>query len=1251
MVWRIWVDMGGTFTDCLSVSPNGEVQRLKVLSSGEIRGRASDVAGARVRLDDRLGDLSCCVGMTCAPTESPREDPAQRRVVGARSGALTLDRPWNEAQAASARRAGVVMWAEEEVPILAARVLTGTPVGAALPPIAMRLATTRGTNALLERAGSRVALFTTRGHGDVLRIGTQQRPDLFALRVVIPEPLHDAVVEVDERIDAAGRIVREIDLNAVASEAERLRRDGVTAAAVALMHAWINPSHEREAADVLRSVGFAHVSVSSDIWPSLGLRERASTAVVNAYLSGPMDACLASIRRALAGGTVDVMTSAGGLRRADEFHPKDSLLSGPAGGVIGAAQAGRASGYARVIAFDMGGTSTDVARIDGEPALMFEHAVGGVKLASPAVGVRSVAAGGGSICRCLRGELQVGPRSAGASPGPACYGRGGPMTITDANLLLGRFDPGIVSIPLDIGAALAACEALLRDVREQTGRDLSQSDLLEALIDLADEHMAEAIRAVSIREGYDPAEYALVAFGGAGGQHGCGVASRLGIKTVIVPRDAGLLSARGLGLARLEYIAQRQVLAALDDDGEIVRRVALDLEREAMAGVVSQGARGEQVMIARRLAALRLHGQVTCLDIEFDDPRSLRAVFQARYEAVYGHACPSREIEVESVRVLAREKVDEQDARDADWRDDGGRTVRNHGDEPGQGAQLEACVGRIARAALAPGECIHGPSLIVEAHCTTYLPQGWCAGLDEEGAVVIRPERELVQRVGTSPAAEDLLIARLASIGREMGEQLRRSAVSTNVKERLDYSCAILDSQGVLVVSAPHVPVHLGAMGECVRAVRRLLTMGPGDVVVTNHPAFGGSHLPDVTVISPVFVGEALIAHVASRAHHAEIGGIAPGSMPPDASTLTEEGVVISPMFAIVRGESKVEDVAAILREAPWPSRSVADNLADLQAAIAANERGARQIAALAREAGTDQLVRAMASLLSRAEGRVREVLLALGEGVREASDSMDDGWLLAVRITGGARGVFDFTGTGGVHPRNFNATPAIVTSAIMYVLRLLVREAMPLNEGLTRPVDIIIPPGLLNPDFEDMPAVAAGNTETSQRLVNLMLRALDAAAESQGTMNNVLFGDAAFGYYETLGGGCGAGPGFDGASAVHSHMTNTCITDAEVLEHRCPVRVRRFAIRRGSGGRGRHHGGDGLERDIEFLRPLTLSVISQRRTTGPKGIEGGEDGAPGENLLLRADGPREDLGSAATRDVQTGDRLIVRTPGGGGCG
>ncbi len=887
---------------------------------------------------------------------------------------------------------------------------------------------------------------------------------------------------------------------------------------------------------------------------------------------------------------------------------------------------------------------------------VFEHRVGDASIAALALAVESVAAGGGSICEWESGELRVGPRSAGAWPGPACYGMGGPLTITDINLLLGRIDPGRFGVPLDEGASRHGADAL----RGRIGPGAPVAEvLLDGLLDLACERMAEAIRRISIRRGYDPGAYTLLAFGGAGGQHACRVSERLGISTAIVPRDAGLLCGVGLGHAAVERFAEKQVLRPL---------AQVEPELPALIGALLQEAETDlaaecvpRTETARVIVNLRLKGQESTIQIDWPARDGLADAFAERYRAIYGYAPSGRSIEIESCRVAVREVRDMVAAPDI--------SAASHVAESSTtrtawfgGAWIDADV--FERERLKPGARLAGPALVTEAHATTVVEPGWTCRVDAPGALILE-RRASAALAGADARAEvvrdELAVGRLGAIAEEMGEMLRRTALSTNVKERLDYSCAILDADGVLVVNAPHIPVHLGALGVCVRAVRERLAMGPGDSVVTNHPAFGGSHLPDVTVITPVHDhAGTLIAYVASRAHHAEIGGSRPGSMPPDARTLADEGVVIAPRFLVHGGRDQFDELRALLAAGPHPSRAVEDNIADLGAQLAANRRGVEAVTAFVTEQGAPSLRRAMARLLDRSETRVRESMtgLARRQGRFESEQRLDDGTPIRVVIEPGPqRTRIDFTGSGPVHPGNLNATPAIVRSAVIYALRLLARDGppLPLNEGLIRGIDLRIPPGVLDPVFVDdparCPAVVGGNTETSQRLVDVLLAALGVVACSQGTMNNVVFGAAGFGYYETVCGGCGAGPGFNGASAVHSHMTNTRLTDPEVLERRYPVRLERFAVRRGSGGDGRFRGGDGVQRELVFLQPCSPSARGHRRSSGPCGLDGGGDGAPGSQRVVRSSGEVLDLGSIGGCEVLPGDRFILQTPGGGGYG
>ena len=1265
--WHIWIDTGGTFTDCLALDPAGTLRRAKVLSSSALRAVIAEVESAdTLRIAEDWGAAPGVVdGLELRVLSGDAEgvriakyDPA--------SGRLRLERGMEGLRPGAAME----VRSPEEAPVLAARLVTGTAYGAALPPLAMRLATTRGTNALLERRGAATALFITRGFGDLLRIGTQQRPDLFALDVRKPEPLYADSIEVDERRAADGSVLVALDADAARAAAARIASTGIRSAAVALAHAFRDPAHERALADALRAAGFEHVSISSDLAPFIGLLARAETAVVDAYLGPVIGGYLEGVRRELGGGRLHVMTSAGGLVRPEDFRAKDSLLSGPAGGVVGAALAGRRAGHARVIAFDMGGTSTDVARVDGDFEYVWEHEVAGARIVAPALAIETVAAGGGSICAFDAQGVRVGPESAGASPGPACYGAGGPLTVTDCNLLLGRLDPARFAIPVDPAPAAAAADALAARVRESTGEAVDRQALLAGLIDIADERMADAIRGISLRRGYDPSEYALVAFGGAGAQHACGVASRLGIGTVIVPTDAGLLSALGIGHAPVERFAERQVLRRLNDVEDAIESTFDALSAEAADAVAREGVPRDEIDIRRRIANLRYVGQDSTLTIEWDRSVAMRDAFEERYAAVYGHRPASRPIEVESLRAIASTRTHEDPAPAAPDPHDAAPAATRETWIGGAWAQVPV----YERDRLVPGARLAGPALIAERHSATFAAAGWSAAVDGASNLVLtaspagnaefsvrthsRTNALTHSRTSVPEAVRlELFVSRFRALVGEMGEMLRRTALSTNVKERLDFSCALLDAAGELVVNAPHIPVHLGAMGLCVRSVREAVEMRPGDVIVTNHPGFGGSHLPDVTVITPVHDDEAvLIGYVASRAHHAEIGGTRPGSMPPNAHTLAEEGVVIAPMHLVRGGEARWEAMRDVLAGGPHPSRSIDDNLADLAAAVAANHRGAEMLRALAREHGRGAVADYMDALKRRAEAGIRDALRRIPDGAYEAVERLDDGSPLRVRIdVAGDRATIDFAGSADVHPGNLNATPAIVRSVVLYVLRLLVREPLPLNEGLLRAVELIVPPGLLNPPFGTDPsldpAVVGGNTEVSQRLTDTLLKALGVAACSQGTMNNVLWGSDRFGYYETVCGGTGAGPGWDGASAVHSHMTNTRITDPEVVEHRYPVRVERFGIRAGSGGAGAHRGGDGAVRELTFLEPMSLSVLTQHRAQGPYGGAGGHPGAPGRQRVIRPTGEVLELGAVDGTEVEAGDRLVLETPGGGGWG
>jgi 5-oxoprolinase (ATP-hydrolysing) len=1205
--WRIRVDTGGTFTDAWALGPDAQERRGKILSDGTLRCTLTGREGEWWITDS---------GLSASDDTFRNWRCGDVLIVESRGGArkLRFERATQDLVVGQV----ITLACGDEAPVAIARILTGTPAGAILPQVDFRVATTRGTNALLERKGARLAFFTTAGLKDLLLIRDQRRARLFSLEQPESEVLPAFTAAIAGRMSSRGEEVVPLNEAALREAAGKALREGCTVAAVALLHSWQNPSQEHRAGEILREAGFIHVVLSADIAPLIRLLPRAETAVAEAFLTPVMEHFVQRVAAALDGSEPWLMTSAGGLVPARRFRPKDSLLSGPAGGLVGAAELARAAGFPRVLTFDMGGTSTDVARIDGPFVWRQEQEIGPARVFAPALKIETVAAGGGSICRWRNGRLEVGPESAGASPGPACYGRGGPLTLTDVNLLAGFMDADKAGIPLDRAAADARLQELLAEMAA-AGEVATPASLLAGLRDIAVETMAEAIRGVSVREGCAPEDFALLAFGGAGPQHACAVAEKLGVRSVLIPADAGLLSAWGLERARRQEQRVRQILKPLDTVTDRATKWQ-DLAAAAAHGLVDPE--------FRWLADLRLVGQDTALTAEAADSAEataeLKAKFAGEYEALYGYPPPAgKVVELVALRVVAEE-------------------------------QSPSCEAEIFAAGITPG-----PLLLQDRFSTCVVPAGWGMKKGSKGTMLIEACGSRHGRVESPvPAAvrAGLFRSRFEGIVSAMGEMLRRTALSTNVKERLDFSCALLDAEGRLVASAPHVPVHLGALGVCVREVLKVIDPGPGDVIVTNHPAFGGSHLPDVTLIAPVFDASGRrVAFVANRAHHAEIGGKAPGSMPADAKVLAEEGVVIAPRLLVAAGLPRFAEVEALLREAAWPSRRVGDNLADLEAQLASIHHGTSAIARLAADHGGEVVMEELSGILSRSAA-LMAARLADEALSRAVSSSFDDGTPLEVAIgTRNGRMRIDFSGTGAVHPRNLNATPAIVRSVVLYVLRLWLGENVPLNEGLLEAVDIVIPPGLLAPRFGDdpslAPAVVGGNVETSQRLADLLLEALDLAANGPGTMNNFLFGDETFGYYETLAGGSGAGPHHPGASGRHVHMTNTAITDPEILEHRFPVRLWKYGIRRGSGGAGKHYGGDGVVREVEFLKTLTVSFLTERRLAGPRGTAGGGQGSPGCQTRIMPGGTEEPLPGAVTYQAQAGERVRIETPGGGGWG
>ena len=1244
ITWQVWVDTGGTFTDCIALDPSGNRIRLKVLSSGALRGVLLErTAPATYRFSPNWpGKEPIFEGYRLRLLSDPGAS-ALVEEMDLIEGRIRLDRDLPLAMPATFE-----ISANEEAPVLAARLATATPLNRSLPPIRFRLGSTKGTNALLERKGARAVLLITKGFADLIAIGTQQRPHLFQLDIPDPVLLYDEVIEIDERIGVNGQIVHPLTQRELRRVRKALRVLQPESIAIALLHAYAFPEHERMLAEAIRTDGWPFVSVSHELSPTVQLLPRAQTTLVNAYLAPVLERYLMGIAESLspvAGRpSLRVMTSSGGLVEAGQFHPKDSLLSGPAGGVVGAARIGKQLGYTQILTLDMGGTSTDTSRYDGNFHYELETAIGGVRLRNPALAIETVAAGGGSICAFDGHRLQVGPESAGAFPGPACYGAGGPLTVTDVNLLLGKLEPSRMGIPIDRNAAEQKLEALRGQILSATGQRYGTEDLLRGLERIADEKMADAMRQISVAQGFDPGDHAMLVFGGAGGLHACGIADLLQIQTIILPYEAGLLSAYGIGNARVERLLEQAVLETLDRCQGRLPGLFRKLATEARQEVVREGFEADEVAIIRQTALLRLRGQDSTLAIPFRETDDLASLFRSRYEELFGHYSSTMPIEVAGIQVIAATAEPLEKPASSDT------------------LCLLAIEGRgqaVDWDTLLPGTRVNGPAILINPYATAYLPAHWQAVVKADRNLVLERIEPLPSRMGWQEAIElELFANRFGAIAREMGAQLQRTAFSVNIKERLDFSCALLDPAGRLLVNAPHIPVHLGSLGVCARTILQEFPLEEGDVVLTNHPRYGGSHLPDLTMLSAVFTEEQeLIGYVINRAHHAEIGGARPGSMPPDASRLVEEGVVIEPTFLFRRGIAQWDQVRQLLTQGAFPTRALEENLADLNAALASLRAGSEKLRRLTRQQGLARVHHFMQRLQETTAEALEAGLLPYEGRTFEAVERLDDGHRLCVRLAVGPEAIdVDFSGTSGVHPGNLNANLSIVHSALIYVLRLLCPKELPLNEGLMQKVSIRLPQNcLLHPDFsgspETCPAVVGGNTEVSQRLVDTFLKALKLAACSQGTMNNLLFGNDRFGYYETIGGGAGAGDGFHGRSGVHQHMTNTRITDPETLELRYPVRLRAFALRRGSGGAGKWRGGDGIVRELEFLAPVELTLLSQHRKEVPYGMAGGLPGKAGEQFLIRADGTREDLGGIDSAGMQPGDRVFIKTPGGGGWG
>ena len=1255
--WHIWIDTGGTFTDCIGVDPVGAMRTVKVLSSSALRGSVVGSVQANKFVIEQDWDAPSGFiegfHFSILGTTHP-----ECRVTSfdAQSGTLEIDTYLEDLE--DAENISFEVISPYEAPILACRLLTETLPGDTLPPLKIRLATTKGTNALLENKTAPTMLLINEGFADLLKIGDQKRQDLFAKEVIKPRLLYSEVSQVSGRIDAEGRILEELHGGNLQEKIEAFVKNADASFAVCLMNSYKNSAHEQEVRKQLEKLGATFISVSSELSPFIKILPRAQTTVVNAALSPVLKKYLDDVRAKIGEAPLHVMTSAGGLINAKNFQPKDSLLSGPAGGVVGASSIGRSNGYRKVISFDMGGTSTDVARYDHDFDYVFEHRVGHAKLNAPALSIETVAAGGGSVCAFDGNKLTVGPDSAGAYPGPACYGAGGPLSLTDINLLLGRLEEENFSIPIKPDESEKKFSRLLEAISESRNVKPDRKEILEGFLQIANERMANAIRKVSMRKGYDPSDYALVGFGGAGAQHVCAIAGELDISDILIPPNAGLLSAYGLGTAVIEQFAEKQVLGNLAELGTKIETYLENLREEAKESLrEKEGVSDENIHIRKELVFMRIQGQDSTLKIDCMKNADLRTAFREAYKNRYGHWIEGSEIEVESIRAVASTKPSKNEYQPSLSTSKEKQPVRTKSIQ--FHSELMDTPVHVRRS-LPVGSKVKGPALILDPYNTIVLEPGWKASVRNDGTLHLTKsgkENRRRKQMQSESVALELFTNRFTSIAEEMGEMLKRTALSVNVKERMDFSCALLNHKGELVVNAPHIPVHLGALGLCVRKLSESIAMDEGDVIVTNHPAFGGSHLPDITVVTPIFsTSGQLMGYAASRAHHAEVGGTRPGSMPPDAGSLAEEGVVIPPMYLVRAGEPQWKNIREHLTKAKYPTRAIQENMADLQAAVAANHRGAESLRLLAERYGEDKIAHFMTAIKNEAALKCREMLEKMPDGTSESIEYLDDGSVLKAKIIKKKERLkIDFSGTDAVHPGNLNATPAIVNSVIMYVLRLLIDEPLPLNEGLLDPVTIELPTCMINPEFRedpaDCPAVVGGNTETSQRLVDLLLKPFKEIACSQGTMNNVLFGNEKFGYYETIGGGTGAGPGFHGADAVHHHMTNTAGTDPEILEHRYPVRLEKYAVREDSGGKGKFRGGNGIERELTFLEPVSLSVLTQHRVEVPYGLEGGKPGAAGKQWIIKKDGSKIPLSSVSGGELEAGDRFYIQTPGGGGFG
>ena len=1206
--WQFWIDRGGTFTDLVGRAPDGQFHTLKMLSENPEQYRDAAVEGIR-----RLLQLQDGEAITPALVEC------------------------------------------------------------------VKMGTTVATNALLERKGDRTLLVTTRGFRDALRIATQARPHLFDRHIVLPELLYEQVIEADERIGAQGDQVQALDLAALRPQLQAAFDTGLRACAIVFLHGYRFPAHELQAEAIAKEIGFTQISVSHKVSPLIKFVPRGDTTVVDAYLSPILRRYVDQVSRQMPGVRLFFMQSSGGLTEAQRFQGKDAILSGPAGGIVGMVRTAIAAGHHKVIGFDMGGTSTDVSHFAGEFERTFDTEVAGVRMLAPMMSIHTVAAGGGSLIQFDGARLRVGPESAGANPGPASYRRGGPLATTDANVMLGRIQPDWfprvfgpqANQALDRSAVVEGFHAIAQAMSTAGGHPVTPEEAAAGALQIAVNSMANAVKRISVARGYDVTDYTLQCFGGAGGQHACLVADALGMTRVLAHPFAGVLSAYGMGLADQIAMREASVERMLDTDGlAAASSQARQLQHEAEQELQQQGVAATDLQSHFQLQ-VRYQGTDTALACPFDPAapvtatlQAVRLHFESAYRQRFAFLMPDRPLMVEAVNVesvlpgAGVPQVETSAVPAPRHHATPKSQVQMYCQQVGQPAAWHS-VGLYLREELTAGATIDGPAVIAERNATTVVEPGWQAVMSTSGCLDMTRQQARVSghAVGTrvDPVMLEVFNNLFMNIAEQMGLRLQNTAYSVNIKERLDFSCALFDGAGNLIANAPHIPVHLGSMSESIKTVmQRNPAMQPGNVYVLNDPYHGGTHLPDITVVTPVYLDDRDARpefYVASRGHHADIGGITPGSVPPFSTSIEEEGVLIDNFLLVERGRLREKEMVALLHSGRYPSRNSSQNLADLRAQIAANEKGVQELKAMVARYGRETVSAYMQHVQDNAEESVRRVITALNDG--HFTLPLDNGAQIkvAVRVNAAERSaVLDFSGTSAQLPNNFNAPKSITMAAVLYVFRTLVDDAIPLNAGCLKPITVMVPEGcMLNPRYPA--AVVAGNVETSSCVTNALYGALGVMAAAQCTMNNFTFGDASHQYYETISGGSGAGPGFHGTSVVQTHMTNSRLTDPEILELRYPVRLDAYEIRRGSGGRGQWHGGDGSTRRLRFLQPMTASILSNGRHHGAFGAAGGGAGEVGSNAVVRANGEREVLDHIGQVEMQPGDVFIVQTPGGGGYG